>query len=475
MTLTDFSFLEQGRRWPPLSEKARIDRYDRCRLLFEGDHEAAFPGLTATDADLAPITVNWFKRATTLIADLASPVRIFADNQEVVDRILDQTSFDLLVYDIFVDILRFGNAVLKIRFDPNRGGIVERIDPRYWFPVVSPDDGRDIQAHVIAYDFAQIEDHIEQGYLRAEIHRPGVIENRLYRLDSGRSITAELPISALERYSGLESEVPTGVDDFLVQPVAGLLSADGVFGLDDYRNFESLVREIEKRLIRTSRTLDKFADPNLLIPVDEMSIDPATGEPLLTNPYSGNSIFEDLKIGGGRYIVAETGETGTRPLPAYLTWDASLQSSFAQIAEIKSQMLAVAEISPALLGDARNGLAESGSALKRLAIPTLAKVARLRSRVRRPILRALAICAELERASRYPGSAPLENLSIEWLSSLPPDPVESAQVEQLRKTAGLTSTRSALARLDPDATEEDLAWEEAKIAEEQREASYNFI
>jgi len=302
-----------------------------------------------------------------------------------------------------------------------------------------------------------------------------VIENRLYRLDSGRSITAELPISALERYTGLESEVRTGVDEFLVLSVAGLLSADGVFGLDDYRNFESLVREIEKRLIRTSRTLDKFADPNLLIPVDEMSIDPATGEPLLTNPYSGNSIFEDLKIGGGRYIVAETGETGTRPLPAYLTWDASLQSSFAQIEEIKSQLMAVAEISPALLGDTKNGLAESGSALKRLAIPTLAKVARLRSRVRRPILRALAICAELERASRYPGSAPLENLSIEWLSSLPPDPVESAQVEQLRKTADLTSTRSALARLDPDASDEDLDWEVSKISEEQRETSYNFV
>jgi hypothetical protein len=44
-----------------------------------------------------------------------------------------------------------------------------------------------------------------------------------------------------------------------------------------------------------------------------------------------------------------------------------------------------------------------------------------------------------------------------------------------RKTAGLTSTRSALARLDPDASDEDLNWEQSKISEEHREASYNFV
>ena len=475
MTLTDFSFLEPGRRWPPTDEKARIDRYDRCTLLFEGDHEAAFPGLTALDDDLDQITANWFKRSTTLICDLASPLRLFADNQAVLDRIAEANDLDLLVYDLFADILRFGNAVLKVRFDPRRGGIVERIDPRYWFPVVSPDDGRDVQAHCICYNFSQYEDHIQRGYLRVEIHKPGSIENRLFRLDSGAAITSELPISALERYSGMPSEVRTGVDDFLVVPLSGLLSSDGVFGLDDYGGIEGLVRELEKRLIRTSRTLDKFADPNIVLPIENFSVNPDTNEPYLMNPWTGNPIFEELDIGGGRYIVSEVGETGTRPLPQYLTWDASLQNNFSQIEEIKAELMALGEISPALLGDVKSGLAESGSALKRLAIPTLAKVARLRARVKRPLLEALRLCARLEAISRWPGAGELQNLTIEWGSALPEDRLEAAQIEQLRKTAGLTSTRSALARLDPDASDEDLDWETAQISEERRDESYQFV
>jgi len=473
LTLTDFSFLEQGRRWPPTDEKARIDRYDRCTLLYEGDHEASFPGLTNLDSDLDMIAANWFKRSTTLISDLASPYRLFADNQEALDRILEANDLDLLVYDIFVDILRFGNGVLKVRFDPHRGGLIERIDPRYWFPVVSPDDSKNVLAHVIAYDFSQYEDHIERGYLRVEIHRPGVIENRLFRLDSGAAITSELPISALERYAGMQSEVKTGLDDFLIVPVAGLLSSDGVYGLDDYAGIEALVRELEKRLIRTSRTLDKFSDPNLLWPrASEDYIDPLTGEEIEPT---------EIELGGGRYIIYPMGtgdpnSGGFYPhLPSYLTWDASLQNNFAQIEEIKSQLMALGEISPALLGDTKNGLAESGSALKRLAIPTLAKVARLRARVKRPLLSALRLCARLEAASRYPGAGELQNLTIEWRSALPPDPLESADIEMKRKTAGLTSTRSALARLDPDASDEDLDWEVSKISEEQRETSYNFV
>lgn len=473
MTLTDFSFLEQGRRWPPTDEKARIDRYDRCTLLYEGDHEASFPGLTNLDSDLDMITANWFKRSTTLISDLASPYRLFADNQEALDRILEANDLDLLVYDIFVDILRFGNGVLKVRFDPRRGGLIERIDPRYWFPVVSPDDSKNVLAHVIAYDFSQYEDHIERGYLRVEIHRPGVIENRLFRLDSGAAITSELPISALERYSGMQGEVKTGIDDFLIVPVSGLLSSDGVFGLDDYAGIEALVRELEKRLIRTSRTLDKFSDPNLLWPrASEDYIDPLTGEEIEPT---------EIELGGGRYIIYPMGtgdpnSGGFYPhLPQYLVWDANLGANFAQIEEIKSQLLSVGEISPALLGDVKNGLAESGSALKRLAIPTLAKVARLRARVKRPLLSALRLCARLEAASRYPGAGELQNLTIEWRSALPPDPLEAAQIEQLRKSQGLTSTRSALARLDPDSSDEDLDWEVSKISEEQRETSYNFV
>ena len=223
------------------------------------------------------IVANWFKRSATLIADLASPLRLFADNQATIDRIAEAADFDLLIYDIFLDISRYGNAVLKVRFDPGRGGIVERIDPRYWFPVVSPDDARAVEAHVLAYDFSQFEDHVERRYLRVEEHRPGSIRNRLFRLDTGGKIVSEMPPAALERYSGMEAEEATGVSDFLIVPLAGLLRSDGVFGLDDFRGIEELVREIELRLSHVSSTLEKFSDPNMAGPESIVGIDPDTG------------------------------------------------------------------------------------------------------------------------------------------------------------------------------------------------------
>lgn len=340
---------------------------------------------------------------------------------------------------------------------------------------MSPDDARAVKAHVIAYDFSQFEDHIERRYLRAEIHKPGLIQHRLFRLDTGGKIVSELPIAALERYGGMAAEEATGVSDFLIVPLAGLLRSDGVFGLDDFRGIESMVRELELRLSHVSSTLEKFSDPNMAGPESIVGIDPDTGEAV------PNEIWVDgrrvpnpaasIAIGGGVYLPVREGE----PIPVYLTWDASLSSNFSQIEEIKSELMAIGEISPALLGDTKNGLAESGSALKRLAIPTLAKVDRLRKRARRPILQALRLVAELEVASRWPGAELLENLTVEWRSGLPADPVEAAQVEGARKTTGLTSTYSALARLDPDASEQDLLWELGEIKKEKAEDALHFL
>jgi len=467
MVLTNFDFLGQGKPWPPRDETNRLRRYDRTILLFEGDHDRTFPGLNLVeDPKLNPvdapnivhIAVNWFKRSTTLISDLAvgQPPKITADEQQTVDRIIEANDYHQLIYDSIGDVLKFGNAVLKVRFDQR--GIIERVNPKFWFPVVSPDDGSQVLAHVLAYSWTEFVDHVKTDFLRLEIHKKGTIENRLYELSGGGTISKEIYLSTLERFKDLKPELETGVKDFLIIPLHGSLQSNGVYGLDDYGDLEGLVEELEKRLIRTSKTLDKFSAPNIAGPSDVIETDPYTGEPVLT-------------IGGGRYF----GVDEDQKFPQYLTWDASLAANFSQIEEIKSELMAVGEISPALLGDTKNGLAESGSALKRLAIPTLAKVNRLRLRIKKPILEALRLCAELEVSSRLSGSSKLTNVALEWRSALPKDPLENAQVEATRKTANLTSTRGALARLDEDATETDLDTELEAIKDERNDEALSII
>jgi hypothetical protein len=100
-------------------------------------------------------------------------------------------------------------------------------------------------------------------------------------------------------------------------------------------------------------------------------------------------------------------------------------------------------------------------------LPTLAKVNRLRLRIKPKLIEVLKTTAELEVASRMSGAETLTNLSLEWRSNLPIDPVEAAKVEATRRGAMATSVRGSLSRLDPDATEEDLDAEEARIKDEE--------
>jgi hypothetical protein len=157
--------------------------------------------------------------------------------------------------------------------------------------------------------------------------------------------------------------------------------------------------------------------------------------------------------------------------PEILTWDAEMEATFRQIETLLSQLYVMAELSPAAFGETKNGLAESGSALKRLMLPTLAKVNRLRLRIRPKLIEVLKTTAELEVASRMSGAQALANVSLEWRSALPVDPMEAAKVEQARRSANATSIRGSLSRLDPDASEEDLDAEVALIEREMERSS----
>jgi hypothetical protein len=210
-------------------------------------------------------------------------------------------------------------------------------------------------------------------------------------------------------------------------------------------------------LIKVSSTLDVFADPWMCGPPGLRVRDPITGEVVWASDE--------------KYIALNEGESP----PKILVWDAQMSATFTQIETLLSQLYVMAELSPAAFGETKSGLAESGSALKRLMLPTLAKVNRLRLRIKPQLIEVLKTTAELETASRMSGAQALANVSLEWRSSLPVDPVEAAQVEATRHSAKATSIRGSLSRLDPDGSEEDLDAEEARIKEEALEASKAFL
>ncbi len=429
--LTNLDFLQPGKTWPPLQEAERLQRYNQNRLLFEGKHELVFDQwvklLREDQSAVLELILNWHRRLSTLWADLlfGEPPRIRAGSidspeQQTLDRIINQNDFYNTCYEVALDVSRYGTGIFKIRYDGR--SIIEAQQPSCWFPIVRPDNIKEIVAHVLAYDYEVEEATLwgiqKQQYLKAEIHEPGKITIVRYRLHKG--MIAE----EVER-----EEQKTGVDDFLIVPVYNLTTSDRVEGKDDYEDLDSIIQELEIRIAQISCILDKHADPNMYGPDTALEQDPKTGEWTFR--------------GGGKYFPVGEGESP----PGYVTWDGKLDAAFKQIELLMEQLYILSETTTAAFGQLKPGLAESGSALRRLMMAPLAKVNRIRLRFDPAVKKVLRLASELEVAQGMPNAVKLDNISISWNDGLPDDEMEMAKIYSLLIQNGLVSRETALKHL----------------------------
>lgn len=429
--LTNLDFMQTGRNWPPPSEVERLNRYNQNRLLFEGRHEQVFSQWVKLLRDdqraTLEIILNWHKRLSTLWADLllGEPPRISAGDrnspeQQAVERLIRDNLLHNVAYEVALDVSRFGTGLFKVRYDGR--GIIEGQQPAVWFPVVKPDNVKEIVAHVLAWTW----DEEQKGlfgtrkitHLKAEIHERGRITTAEYIVRDGK-IASEVS----------REEQDTGVNDFLVVPVNNVLTTDRITGLDDYSDLDSIIQELEIRVAQISRILDKHADPNMYGPDTALTQNPATGE-------------WEYK-GGGKYFPVGEGENP----PGYVTWDGQLEAAFKQIDLLMEQLYVLSETSAAAFGQLKSGLAESGSALRRLMMAPLAKVNRIRLMFDLALKKVLQLAAALEVSQGMANAVPLENIDIAWQDGLPQDEKELTEIYAMRVQNGLASRETALRAL----------------------------
>ena len=123
------------------------------------------------------------------------------------------------------------------------------------------------------------------------------------------------------------------------------------------------------------------------------------------------------------------------------------------------QFYILSETSPAVFGEIKSGLAESGSALRRLLTVPLAKVNRVRGGFDAAVREVIRLAALLDGGKKV---APV----IAWKDGLPDDEAEMVQTEAVAVGAGITSKLSAMKRAygyDDGQAEEELK----RIAEEE--------
>lgn len=441
--LTNLDFLQSGKPWPPPEEAERLNRCSQNRLLFEGKHERVFAQwvkLLRNDQQATlEMVLNWHKRLSTLWADLllGEPPRITAGDrnsaeQQTAERIISSNQLHNAAYEVALDVSRYGVGLFKIRYD--KMAIIEPQQPAMWFPVVATDNIRNIMAHILAYTY-EVEEvgyfgkRHKQQYLKTEVHEKGKITTAVYLLKDGR-------IAAVRE----QEEIRTGVDDFLVVPVHNILTSDRAIGTDDYSDLDSIIQELEIRTAQISRILDKHADPNMYGP-----------DTALEQDASGAWSFR----GGGKYFPVGRDDSP----PGYVTWDGQLEAAFKQIDLLMEQLYILSETSSAAFGQLKAGIAESGTALRRLMLAPLAKVNRLRLRFDPALKKVLKLAAALEVAQGMRGAAKLETIDIAWQDGLPTDDKEQAEIMSMLVQNGLISRETALKRLfqfEADTLKEEL-------------------
>lgn len=434
--LTSLDFLQPGEPWPPTSERDRIQRYEDHRYLFENEHGKVFSEwiklIRHEEQAALELFLNYPKRLSTLWADLLlgeEPTFTAGDDdspeQEAVDALVADTRFIVAAYQAAIDASRYGDGLFKIDLDENQMPRIEAQPPQFWYPVVDPDNGKEVTAHVLAWTIEHEEAHFlgsrTEDILRVQIHERGRVENRAYRF-SGSVIGEQIALDTIRE--GITESWETGIDRFLITHAPSLQTSDRLYGYSDYDDLFSILQELEIRLAQISRVLDKHADPSMYGPSNAVNIDPKTGEPIF--------------IGGGRWFPVDD----TDSPPGYITWDGQLTAAFEQIEHLMKQMYIISETSPAAFGQMQDVVAESGTALRRLMMVPLAKVNRVR-------LFFDPACREaIMTANALNGGPDLTDLKIEWHDGLPEDPREMAEIEQLRLNSGNTSIPSSVRRLD---------------------------
>lgn len=452
--LVSLDFLNIGQQWPPACEEERLEMYECNRALFEGKHAKVYAeDLKRIERVIGnfnevvsyPVVLNFQRLMSLKVADLliGEPPQINAgdaDSKEqiAVDTIAETNDLHNTLYEAVIDVSRYGDGLLCVRSGEDGNGLIETIQPRLWFPVVSPDNVKEIIAHVLAWTYETEEYDKKHRYLKARIHDKGKYAERIYEL-SGCTIIRMVA----------EKEFSTGLSDFAIVQIPNVMTSDRATGLDDYTDIDSIISELIVRVGQVSRILDKHASPSMSGPASALERDPVTGE---------------WRLKCGNYFPRESAEDS--PVE-YITWDGQLSANFEQIEKLVNFLYTISEMGSAVFGDTTQttGQAASGTALKRLMISPLAKVNRIRMRMDRAVKKALYLCSEL-------GGEDVVNLkdvdiSITWQDGLPSDPTEEANVINMRTAGAQTmSTMRVLTRYD-GLSDDDAEAEIKRINEEQ--------
>lgn len=476
--------LAKGAKFPPpgsvRSSKrdlpGRLDTYATNKRLWAGQHDLVYTDwskvLDQDKAVMIEVIVNFHRRLTRLWKALLltepPTFKVNEEAQEWVETLVKETRLIQALGADIQDMSRFGVGLLKVTADPKTEARVrvkaqtpligdEGTVSGGWFPIVDPMDRTEVTGHVIAWKEVRKEQvlgvPVNRSYLNAEVHERGKVTIQKWSMD-GDTVK-----SLLE-----EQVMLTATERLTLIPAQNNLTSDSPYGVDDYTDIDSLLHEVELRLSQISKVLDVHADPNLQGPHHLTGGAQATARAVQA---AGGQGQPQMKL-GSRFF----GLNPDDPKVEYVTWDGNLEAAFKEVEVAMDLVYLLSETSPAAFGQFKQGLAESGSALKRLMMAPLLKVADLRNSLDEALYETLMAANAIAR-SQSSGIPELTEVEVEWKDGLPSDQKELAEVETAMHGAGLTTKKSSISRvygLEGEALDEEV--EAIEQADSDKAASF---
>lgn len=405
--LNNINWLMQGEQFPPVCERARLARYANNKRIFDNRHMEVYSQqwkriekVVGSVAEVIsyPIVLNFQKKISLKTADF-----LFVEPPKFSENVMDIVELSNMYsigYQGAIDCSRYGTAVYKIDVEDGKGKI-SISSPEFLFAVVDKQDRKCIEHYVMAWVCdMQDKNGKLKSHLVAYIHSKGSYTKRVF----------EMKGDVIGRLILEEKDVATNLSDFAIVPIHNVLTSDSVYGIDDYMDVDSIVSELEIRTAQISKILDTHANPTVSGSQNALTFDKRTGE-----------YFFDA---GNFYSRASSDE----PPLEYITWEASLDANFRQIERLLNYLSTISEMGAAVFdGDMKTGNLPSGSALKRLYINVLAKVARVRNSFDAGLKQALAIASEIGHEK-----IGTKDITINWQDGLPNDPKEVAEIIGMR-------------------------------------------
>lgn len=414
--------LKEGAQFPPYEEIRRLDAYRINGMLCNDDPWSALPAyerrvkyilsnFALNEEDIYFYTANYWADFVCKIQELtygASPnfkagSEPTGTKSETLNAVLTASELLEKAKEGLSDFVALGDWVTKIIRKAD--GLLDfiNVNPETWFPVVSRENVREVQAHVLAWIAYFGENQYE---LHVQVHERGKYTNRAFAIreynknafytlgTSGRQIvypTCELGKELQKSRDGEfklgEWSNGLGKNEFAVIASANNARARSVCGVSDFDSFTEAAMEYNVRMTLKNVVLDKHSAPKMYGP-----------------PFQG-----DDNTAVGNYLEVPQGETP----PNYLVWDASMQAVEATIEGTREDVSNLSGMG-SLLSSKTFGESQGYDALMIKLAPALMRTAGKRTVLEKHLKKLISLLS-----SDYGEAIAPKEISVLWHDGIP--------------------------------------------------------